>query len=117
MIFELNQCRQAVAPWELVITLDGVRYPTRRPDLGTLAVLLNAGATGGGQMAATAEKIFAADAPSREGWAVEDLMMAVSAYIAYFSESAVKNFPAIAESVATAIAKARIRASSSQTGS
>lgn len=105
---ELNRDLEALAPWDLSITKDGVDYPTRRPTLGLVARLHELPSLGDADTLKVLSEIFEAPRPDFSTWFVEEMAAALSHYLLYFAEQAGKNSAAVAASIRTsATAKAK----------
>lgn len=109
MKFNLNQgielAEQAVEPWDFVLTIDGVDYPTRPLKVFELATLKRMTEMSEKEQRAFIASLFADPAPDVSKWDEMKLGGAAVAMVSYFAARAKKKSLNLHEQVAAAAAK------------
>jgi hypothetical protein len=104
-------------PWDLVLTFDGIDYPTRRCTVGEIGTLEQmAGRTNRDGMEAVQRIIFEDPKPDMSGWEGEWVTAALLAYLTYFNGRLAKNSRSIAAAAKSAIDQATPAAATTQQG-
>jgi hypothetical protein len=92
-------------PWDLVLSIDGTDYPTRRCTVGEIGVLEQmAGRNNRDGLEAIRQILFPEPRPDMAGWDGEVVTAALLAYLTYFNQRLAKNSRAIAAAVTAAMA-------------
>lgn len=103
-------------PWDLVVEIGGVEYPTRQPSVGELAMLQAIGDMPQPAALELLRGLFTDAGERTNGWAVDEMNFAIAAYMAYFRDRAKKNSEAIVTETMKAMAAAIVAAEVSTSG-
>lgn len=115
MEFDLDNAVEALLPWDLTLTIDGVDRVTRRPSMLELAQLIRLQELNDDEAWMLLGGLFEPAMAPRQFCRIGTARITafIAAYMSYFRSRALKNPLAIADQVLSAIASEKLRTSKS----